>query len=152
MGLICSTSVLCCIFSFLTTTKLCGSLSGASCWPSEYQAHVSLLNNDNHRWDPTCGMPRCLPHLWVSDWLCVSTSVLLGSGYRDEAARWNGLRRLAGRSDPDRSTSITAWNLNVKHAPPLKPFVILCGSAGLDTQTELTCGQTRTNILRHRPH
>lgn len=66
---------------------------------------------------------------------CVSSTVLLVSGFRDGAMCRNGpLRCLAGRPDPSRSTSITTWNLNVKHGPLLQPFVFLCGSVGLDTR------------------
>lgn len=111
---------------------------------STYRTSVSSLE-----WHPTYvvrPVGRLMPLLslffllWVSEWLCVcvfelcvcacvSSTVLLVSGFRDGAMCRNGpLRCLAGRPDPTRSTSITTWNLNVKHGPLLQPFVFLCGS------------------------
>lgn len=96
---------------------------------------------------------------WVSDYVCVcvSTTVLLVSSYGVRAMCRNGpLCCLACRTDPDRSTPITAWNLNVKHGPLLKPFVFLCGSVGLEIcmhANPLTCspltGLTCTNIIHY---
>lgn len=60
---------------------------------------------------------HCFASVWFQGWgLC----------------RNGPLHCLAGRPDPSRSTSITTWNLNVKHGPLLQPFVFLCGSVGLD--------------------
>lgn len=117
---------------------------------STYRTSVSSLE-----WHPTYvvrPVGRLMPLLslffllWVSEWLCVcvfelcvsaclSSTVLLVSGFRDGAMCRNGpLHCLAGRPDPSRSMSITTWNLNVKHSPLLQPFVFLCGSVGLDTR------------------
>lgn len=118
---------------------------------------------------PTCGMSDAplssFSTEWVSDYVCVwvcvcacvSTTVLLVSSYRDGAMRRNGpLCCLAGRPDPSRSTSITTWNLNVKHGPPATAICLsLCVSRPGHSHTRantLTCYYsivlTCTNILR----
>lgn len=114
---------------------------------------------------PTCGMSDAplssFSTEWVSDYVCacVSTTVLLVSSYRDGTMCRNGpLCCLAGRPDPSRSTSITTWNLNVKHGPPataicLSLWVSRPGHSHTHANT-LTCYYsivlTCTNILRSK--